>query len=174
MTEHNASTTQVASTRKSPDISKAVLGPLTVRDITVLAAVLVIFVASLLPLASGAGFTANLWSLSGLFFIGIGLLLPLAVGVLFAVRRLSPALKPRFGSLSADQFASVVAAFATAYFFIGTVTNFHIPYLVGLIGALVLLSATVLAQWIPIFAADFGGRADVAAHVVARQALIHI
>jgi len=170
MTEHNASTTQVASTRKSPDISKAVLGPLTVRDITVLAAVLVIFVASLLPLAIGSGLIANLWSLSGLFFIGIGMLLPLAVGVLFAVRRLSPALKPRFGSLSADQFASVVAAFATAYFFIGTVTNFHIPYLVGLIGALVLLSTTVLAQWIPIFAADFGGRADASAHVVARDA----
>jgi len=172
MTEQEAPTTAVASERRAPAQGKALLGPLTVRDVAALAGVVVIFVASLLPLLMGPGFAGNLWSLSPLFFLGIGVILPLAVGVLFVVRRLSPEVKLRFGSLSVDQFASVIAAFATFYFFLATVANFRAAYLVGLIGALILLSATVLAPWIPIFAADFAGRAETPAHPVARDAVV--
>ncbi|WP_104086283.1 hypothetical protein [Arthrobacter sp. GMC3] len=171
MTEHNASTTAVASERKSPGISKALLGPLTARDLTVLGAVLVIFVASVLPITLVFGLQGNLWSVSGMYFIGIGVILPLLVGALFTIRRLSPDVKLRVGSLSVDQFASVVAGFATAYFFLSTVIIFDIAYLVGLIGALVLLAATVLAPWIPAFAADFAGRTEVPAHPAARDAV---
>lgn len=171
MTEQNASTTAVASERKSPGISKALLGPLTARDVTVLCAVLVVLVASVLPITLVYGLQGNLWSVSGMYFIGIGVILPLLVAVLFTIRRLSPDVKLRIGSLSVDQFASVVAGFATAYFFLSTVIIFEIPYLVGLIGALVLLGATVLAPWIPLFAADFAGRTEVPAHPVARDAV---
>ncbi|RAN72769.1 hypothetical protein B5P43_31735 [Bacillus sp. SRB_336] len=171
MTQQKASTTAVASERKGPAPSTAVLGPLTVRDIAALVGVLVIFVASLLPLVMGPGFTGNLWNLSPLFFLGIGVILPLAVGLLFVIRRLSPEVKPRVGSLSVDQFASVVAGFATFYFFLATVTGFRAAYLVALIGALVLLAATVLAQWIPFFASDFSGRAETPAHPAARDAI---
>ncbi|PYI66151.1 hypothetical protein CVV68_15245 [Arthrobacter livingstonensis] len=171
MTEQNASTTAVASERKGPGVSKALLGPLTARDITALAGVLVIFVASLLPVVFRFGITGNLWNFFGLFFIGIGVILPLVVAVLFVIRRLSPEMKPRVGSLSADQFASVVAGFSTAFFFVNVVTGFQVSYLVGLVGALVLLAATVLARWIPLFAADFAGRAETPAHSVARDAV---
>lgn len=171
MTEQNASTIAVASVRNSPGLSKAILGPLTVRDITVLGAVLVIFVASVLPIAFSYGFSLNLWSAAGLYFIGIGAILPISVGVLFAIRRLNPEMKIRVGSLSADQYASVVASFATAYFFLATVSSFKLAYLVGLIGSLALLLGTVLAQWIPFFASDFAGRAEVPAHPAARDAV---
>lgn len=171
MTEQNASTTAVASERKGTGASKALLGPLTARDITVLVGVLVIFVASVLPIVLRFGLTGNLWNLTPLFFLGIGVLLPLAVGALFVIRRLSPEVKPRIGSLSVDQFASVVAGFTTAYFFLATVSDFTVSYLVGLVGALVLLGATVLARWIPFFAADFADRAETPAHAVARDAV---
>ncbi|WP_054012554.1 hypothetical protein [Arthrobacter sp. ERGS1:01] len=171
MTEQNASTTTVAPDRKNAGISKAVFGPLTARDVTVLGAVLVIFVASVLPIVFTYGLTGNLWNVAGLYFTGIGVILPLVVGALFGIRRMSPELKLRVGSLSVDQFASVVASFATAFFFLGTVTNFKVAYLVGLIGALILLAATVLAQWIPVFAADYANRAEVTAHPAARDAV---
>ncbi|GAA4655532.1 hypothetical protein [Arthrobacter cryoconiti] len=170
MTEHNASTTPVASERRSTQGSTAILGRLTLRDVVVLGAVLVIFVASLLPVLSYS-FAGNLWSLAGLYFLGIGVVLPLSVGVLFTVRRLSPEMKPRIGSLSADQYASVVASFSAAFFFLTTVTAFAIPYVVGLIGALVLLAATVLARWIPVFAVDFSNRTEIPAHLAARDAV---
>lgn len=171
MTEQNASTIAVATERKGPATSQAIFGPLTARDLTVLGAVLVIFVASVLPLVFSYGLTGNMWSLSGLYFLGIGVVLPLVVGALFGARRMSPEVKMRVGSLSIDQFASVVAGFATAYFFLGTVSNFLVAYLVGLVGSLILLAATVLAPWIPLFASDFANRAEVPAHPVARDAV---
>lgn len=170
MTEQKLPTTTVANHPGNQHISKAIVGPLTARDVTVIGAALVIFIASVLPITLTFG-VRNLWSLSGLYFIGIGVVLPLTVGALFAARRLSPGTKTRVGSLSVDQFASVVASFATAYFFMGTVTNFGFAYLVGLLGALAMLAATVTAQWIPAFAADFAARPESPAHVVARDAV---
>ncbi|NVM99745.1 hypothetical protein [Arthrobacter sp. SDTb3-6] len=171
MTQQKASTTAVASERKGQARSRALLGPLTVRDVAALVGVLVIFVASLLPLVMGAGYAGNFWNLSPLFFLVIGVVLPLVVGALFVIRRLSPEVKPRVGSLSVDQFASVVAGFATLYFFLATVTEFRAAYVVALIGALVLLAATVLVPWIPVFAADFADRAESPSHPAARDAV---
>lgn len=170
MTEQKLPTATVANHPGNQHLSKAIVGPLTARDITVIGAALVIFIASVLPITLSFGIR-NLWSLSGLYFITIGVVLPLTVGAFFAARRLSPGTKTRVGSLSVDQFASVVASFATAYFFMGTVTNFGFAYLVGLLGALAMLAATVTAQWIPAFASDFAGRPESPAHVVARDAV---
>lgn len=170
MTEQHMPSTQAATSPEGPAVSTAAVGPLTIRDLVVLGSVAIIFIASVVPIIVTLTGSLNLWNTSGLFYIGVGVVLPLVVGGLFLARRLSPGTKVRIGSLSIDQFASVVAAFATFFFFTGTVTNFRIAFLVGLIGSLLLLVATVCAQWVPFLASDFAGRAEVPAHVAARDA----
>ena len=171
MTEQRTSSTQGATGPAGLAVSSAAVGPLTIRDLAVLGSVAIIFIASLVPIIETIAGNFNLWNTGGLFYIGIGVVLPLIVGGLFLARRLSPDAKVRIGSLSVDQFASVVASFATAFFFFGTVTNFGVAYLIGLIGSLLLLAATVCAQWIPVLASDFVGRTEVPAHLAARDAL---
>ncbi len=87
----------------------AVAGPFTIRDLTVFGSTLLMFVASLLPMF---GDLYNLWNLGNLFFLLLGIILPLVVVALFVARRLQPGTVVRVGSLSVDQFASVVASFA--------------------------------------------------------------
>ncbi|MHA7268540.1 hypothetical protein [Arthrobacter sp. HLT1-20] len=171
MTEQQTPSAPATTGPAKATVSTAVAGPLTIRDLAVLGSVALIFVASLVPIIVTIAGSFNLWNAAGLFYIGVGVILPLAVGGLFLVRRLSPEVKIRIGSLSIDQFASVVACLATFFFFTGTVTTFGVAYLLGLVGSLVLLTATVCAQWIPMLAADFAGRAEVPAHVVARDAV---
>ncbi|MFJ6028211.1 hypothetical protein ACIQCN_12185 [Pseudarthrobacter sp. NPDC092424] len=150
---------------------QAVLGPFTVRDLAVFAATLILFTASLLPLFGGR---YNLWNLNNQFFLGLGVVLPLVVSALFAARRLAPQTKIRIGSLSIDQFASVTASFAVAFFFLATAAAFGPSLLVGLIGAVILFAATVLGRFLPFISADFQGRAEVPAHVVAREAAVPV
>lgn len=150
---------------------QAVLGPFTVRDLTVFAATLILFIASLLPLFGGR---YNLWNLNNQFFLGLGIILPLVVSALFVARRLTPQTKIRIGSLSVDQFASVTASFALAFFFLATVAAFSASFLAGLIGAGVLFAATVLGRFLPFLSADFQGRTEVPAHVVAREAAVPV
>ncbi len=150
--------------------SQAVLGPLTLRDVVALGSVVVIFIGSVLPLFR-TDYYLNLWNGFSLFFLGIGVVLPLLTGVLFLSRRLSTGVKTRIGSLSVDQFGSVVASFATAFFFLYTVSDFRWAFLIGLIGSLGLLASTVVAPWLPFFAADFAHRPESPAHPVARDAV---
>lgn len=150
---------------------QAVLGPFTVRDLAVFAATLILFTASLLPLFGGR---YNLWNLNNQFFLGLGILLPLVVSALFAARRLAPQTKIRIGSLSIDQFASVAAAFALAFFFLATAATFGPSLLVGLIGSVILFAATVLGRFLPFTSADFQDRAEMPAHVVAREAAVPV
>jgi hypothetical protein len=156
---------------KGANAHQAVLGPFTVRDLAVFAATLVLFVASLLPIFGGR---YNLWNLNNLFFLGLGIVLPLVVSALFAARRLAPGTKIRIGSLSIDQFASVVASFAVAFFFLSVAGAYVPSLLVGLIGALVLFAATVLGRFLPYVSPDFQGRAEAPAHVVAREAAVPV
>ncbi|MHA7306533.1 hypothetical protein ACX80E_15035 [Arthrobacter sp. TMN-49] len=171
MTEQQTPIAPASAGPAGTTLSKAVAGPLTIRDLAALGSVALIFIASVIPLSVALAGSLNLWNAAGLFYLGIGVILPLTVGALFLVRRLSPEASLRIGSLSIDQFASVVASFATFFFFTATVTNFGVAYLLGLVGSLVLLTATVGAQWIPVLASDFTGRVDVPAHVVARDAV---
>ncbi|MGY3564411.1 hypothetical protein [Sinomonas sp. RB5] len=147
--------------------SESVLGPFTARDLTLFGGVLITFVASLLPLF-GPG---NLWNAAGLYFLGIGILVPVTTAALFAWRRLEPSRRLRVGSLSLDQFASVAAILSAAFYFLGTVTTLSPGAVVGLLGGLAMLAATTLARLIPAFAVDFLGRPEVPAHVVARDAV---
>ena len=155
--------------------ARALFGPFGLRDTVVGASVLVMLVGSVLPFftVSALGFDDdfNLWNGFSLFFLGIGILLPLVVAGLFAGRRLAPGLKPRVGSLSLDQFASVAAVLALVFFFIQTVTDFAVGPLVALIGALGLVSATTLAPHLPFFAREFAERTEVPAAPMAREAL---
>ncbi|MDJ0317841.1 hypothetical protein [Arthrobacter antibioticus] len=171
MTEQHTPSKQAATSPENSAVSNAVVGPLTIRDLVVLGGVAIIFIASVVPIIVTIAGSLNIWNTSGLFFLGIGVILPLVVGGLFLARRLSPQTQVRVGSLSIDQFASVVAAFATFFFFTGTVTNFSFALLVGLVGSLILLAATVCAQWIPFLASDFAGRVEVPAHIAARDAV---
>lgn len=147
--------------------NEAVAGPFTVRDLTVFGSVLVLFVASLIPMFA---VRYNLWNLGSLFFLGLGILLPLIVAALFVARRVSPGTRLRIGSLSVDQFGSVVASFSVAFFFLAAAGAFVPSMLLGLIGALGLFTATVLARMIPALAGDFLHRPEAPAHVVARAA----
>ncbi|WP_332760979.1 hypothetical protein [Pseudarthrobacter sp.] len=149
--------------------NQAVLGPFTLRDLAVFAATLILLVASLLPIFFGR---FNLWNAGSLFFLGLGIVLPLIVTALFAARRLAPATKVRIGSLSVDQFGSVVASFALAFFFVSTAAAFVPSLLVGLVGSVVLFAGTVLSRFIPYFAGDFLGRDETPAHVMARDSAV--
>ena len=160
---------KAASGKIDPHAHQAVLGPFTVRDLAVFAGTLILFVASLLPLF---GTRYNLWNLNNLFFLGLGIILPLIASALFAARRLAPATKIRVGSLSIDQFASVVASFAVAFFFLSIAGGYVTSLLVGLIGSLVLFAATVLGRFLPYLSGDFKDRPEAPAHVVAREAAV--
>jgi hypothetical protein len=154
--------------KKSAKKNEAVLGPFTIRDLTVFGSTLLLFIASLIPMFA---FAYNLWNLGSLFFLGLGIVLPLIVTALFVARRLSPSTRIRIGSLSIDQFASVVASFTLAFFFLAAAGAFVPSMLIALLGALGLFAATVLARWIPFFAGDFLGREETPAHIVAREAV---
>jgi hypothetical protein len=160
-----------ASGAKGANAHQAVLGPFTIRDLAVFAATVILFVASLLPIFGGR---YNLWNLNNLFFLGLGIVLPLVVSALFAARRLVPGTKIRIGSLSIDQFASVVASFAVAFFFLSVAGAYVPSMLVGLIGAVVLFAATVLGRFLPYISPDFQGRAEAPAHIVAREAAVPV
>ena len=147
---------------------RAVAGPFGLRDTVVGAAVLVMLVGSVLPFTIGSG--RNLWTAFSLFYVGIGIVMPLVVAGLFAARRLSPPARLRVGSLSLDQFASVIAVLAAIFFFLQLVYVFSIGSLLGLIGAAALLVATTFAPHIPPFAAEFRDRTEIPAHPVARDA----
>ena len=154
--------------KKTAKKNEAVLGPFTIRDLTVFGSTLLLFIASLIPMFA---FAYNLWNLGSLFFLGLGIVLPLIVTALFVARRLSPSTRIRIGSLSIDQFASVVASFTLAFFFLAVAGAFVPSMLIALLGALGLFAATVLARWIPFFAGDFLGREETPAHIVAREAV---
>ncbi|ASN21506.1 hypothetical protein [Arthrobacter sp. YN] len=147
----------------------AVAGPFTIRDLTVFGSTLLMFVASLLPMF---GERYNLWNLGNLFFLLLGIILPLVVVALLVARRLQPGTIVRVGSLSVDQFASVTASFAFPLFFLTIANSFNGGVLLGLIGSVGLLAATVLAPHLPWLSADFKGRTETPAHVVAREAAV--
>ncbi|MGO4246662.1 hypothetical protein AB4Y87_05555 [Paenarthrobacter sp. RAF54_2] len=162
-------TTAAKSASGAPTKYEAVAGPFTIRDLTVFGSVLLMFIASLLPMFGGR---YNLWNLDNLFFLLLGIILPVVVVALFVARRLQPGTIVRVGSLSIDQFASVTAAFAVPLFFLTIADSFNGSVLLGLVGSVGLLVATVLAPHVPFLSADFKGRAETPAHIVARQAAI--
>ncbi|NJC23427.1 hypothetical protein BJ994_002503 [Arthrobacter pigmenti] len=146
--------------------SEAVAGPFTLRETVIGVSVLVMFIGTILPFVEGV----NLWMTFSLFFLGIGILLPIAALGLLVGRRMGSK-NLRVGSLSVDQFASVAAAFASAFFFLQTVTTFGIGQFIALLGSVAFLLATVGGPHLGIFKTDFTGRPSSSAHLIAREAL---
>ncbi len=147
--------------------SKAVAGPFTLREAIFGGGVALVFIGTLLPFIGGDVLYTNFWSSASLFFIGIGILLPVIALALLAARRLGSS-GLRVGSLSVDQFASVTAVLAAAYFFLQTVTAYHVGPLVALIGSLGMLAASVVAPFLPVLKDDFAERPEVPARTAAR------
>lgn len=145
---------------------EAVAGPFTLRETVIGVSVLVMFIGTILPFVEGV----NLWMTFSLFFLGIGILLPVAALALLIGRRLGSK-NLRVGSLSVDQFASVTAGFAAAFFFLQTVTTFGIGQFIALLGSVGFLVATIGGPHLGIFKPDFTGRPSSPAHPIARETL---
>ena len=112
--------------------------------IGLLVSVAVLLIGSVLPFWPGG---RNLWTLAGLFLLGVGVVLPLiAAGLQVAQAAGSEAdgRGPRVGSLSTDQFTHVAAWLAFAHFFLLSVTTLEPVALVGLVGAIGMLVCSPL------------------------------
>ena len=157
----------LSSTPGSSGPSEAVLGPFTLRELVFGGGVALVFIGTLLPFIDGVVRYANFWNTAPLFFIGIGILLPVIALALLAGRRLGSS-GLRVGSLSVDQFASVTAVLAATFFFLQTVTAFHAGPLLALIGSLGMVAATVAGPFLPVLKNDFSDRPEVPARVAAR------
>ncbi|MDQ0736043.1 hypothetical protein [Arthrobacter agilis] len=147
--------------------SKAVAGPFTLRELIFGGGVALVFIGTLLPFIGGRVLYTNFWSSASLFFIGIGILLPVIALALLAARRLGSS-GLRVGSLSVDQFASVASVLAATFFFLQTATAYQVGPLVALIGSLGMLAATVVAPFLPVLKDDFADRPEVPARTAAR------
>ena len=74
--------------------NEAVLGRSPSVTSRVFGSTLILFIASLIPMFA---VRYNLWNLGSLFFLGLGIVLPLIVSALFVARRVSPGTKIRIG-----------------------------------------------------------------------------
>ncbi len=155
---------------------KPIIYPFTLRELVVFGVFVLYLIISFLPAYGygarfGYGGYYPLWT-RGLIFLIPGFLLPLSVVVLFLLRRLLANFRLSVGSLSIDQYASVVAVTATTFYF---TTLFGGSLLVGILGllvSLVFLAATVFAKFLPFFATEFTERPEVVAHPYARPQLL--
>ncbi|MGL3806971.1 hypothetical protein ACSYDW_12830 [Paeniglutamicibacter sp. R2-26] len=135
---------------------KTLVGPFTVRDTLVVAGALLVMVGSLLPIPWTKSVSVNMWIFPGLpFHLLVSLLLPLGVGAGFAWRRINGRTRVRIGSLSLDQFGSVVALVAAAYFFNAYVATMGSAYLLGFLGGFAMVCGTTLARYLGAFRTDF-------------------
>lgn len=135
---------------------KTVAGPLTLRDVIVIAGAVLVLVGSLIPMPWTKTANVNLWIFPGLpFQLFVSLLLPLGVGAAFAWRRLTGRTRVRVGSLSLDQFGSVTALIAGAFFFNSYAATMSPAYLLGLLGSFAMIFGTTLARYFEFMRRDF-------------------
>ncbi|MFC4223959.1 hypothetical protein [Lysinibacter cavernae] len=165
------------ATGHSPSAGPIAVGPFTLRELIVIVVGVFLFVNSFLPLMtagySGFSVSATVWSDGFITGIAIGVL-PLAVAALLLMRRLAPATPLRLGSLSVDQFASVISVVLSVYYLkmifslAAASVDVGIGTILGLIFSLVALALTVFSYFIPVFKAEFTSRNEVVAHPIAR------
>ncbi|WP_152426096.1 hypothetical protein [Paeniglutamicibacter gangotriensis] len=137
-------------------VPKALVGPLTLRDVIVVLGGVAVIVGSLVPIPWTERVSVNMWIFPGLpFHFFVALLLPLLVAGGFAWRRLTGRTRVRVGSLSLDQAGSVISLFAAAYFFNSYVASMSPAYLIGFIGALAMVVGTTLTSYLGAFRSDF-------------------
>ncbi|GAA1130007.1 hypothetical protein [Citricoccus alkalitolerans] len=144
-------------------------------DVGFLASVLAVLAGSIVPLATSR-WGLNLWGSTNLFFLGIGVLMPLVAAGFILARAASAGTStgdagPRLGSLSTEQFAHVTAWLALSYFFITFVTTLDPVLLIGLAGAFGLVATSPMRSLIaPLFAGSSGAARPTASSGPAREA----
>lgn len=112
--------------------------------IGLLISVAVLVIGSVLPLWPGG---QNIWTLGGLFLLGVGVIAPLIAAGLQVARAAGTghqAEGPRVGSLSTEQFTHVASWLAFAHFFLLSVSSLNPIALVGLVGAIGMLVCSPL------------------------------
>ena len=135
---------------------KGLVGPLTLRDTMVVVGAVLVLVGSLLPISWTKAISVNMWIFPGLpFHLIVTLLMPLGVGAGFAWRRFTKRTRVRVGSLSLDQFGSIISLISAAYFFNSYVATMAPAFLLGFVGALAMLCGTTLARYFGAFRTDF-------------------
>ncbi|WP_209325511.1 hypothetical protein [Brevibacterium renqingii] len=152
------------------------IGPLTLRDLFLLFAGLLAFITLFVPYRDYGFETTTLWhwnvaDMGALVFTVLSILL-LATAVL--VNKLGNG-RLRIGSLSLDQFISVLSAMAFTYAFIDLLTSavyWHVGAYLAFFAALIAFFAGVFTM-IPFFAREFAGREDVETHPKARPVSKH-
>ncbi|MGM7671092.1 hypothetical protein [Microbacterium sp. A93] len=147
---------------------------LTSWDVGYFASALVVLAGSLIPLIT-VRWGVNLWGAYNLFFIGIGVLLPLTAAGFQLARAASGASArdvrdagPRLGSLSTEQFAHVAAWLALAFYFITFATTLDPVLLIGLAGGLGLVVTSPLRGLVAPLVTGAAGRARSAGSPAAR------
>lgn len=147
---------------------------LTSWDVGYFASTLVVLAGSLVPLIT-VRWGVNLWGVYNLFFIGIGVLLPLIAAGFLLTRAASGASArdvrdagPRLGSLSTEQFAHVAAWLALAFYFITFATTLDPVLLIGLAGGLGLVVTSPLRALVAPLVTGSAGRARSAGSPAAR------
>jgi hypothetical protein len=100
----------------------------------------------------------NVWSAYNLFFLGIGVLLPLAAaGFVLARAYRHTGNGPHLGSLNTEQFAHVASWLSLAFFFITFVTTLDPVLVIGLVGALGLVTTSPLRGLVATLTPSTGG-----------------
>lgn len=171
------------------------VGPFSIREIVIFGASAVLLIATFLPqfyvhlFSFQATIWANLWMGIGIVALP-GLLPALLASGLIVLRRLVPGRSWRVGALSVDQFASAMAIVSVVFYLlvwagIGT-TNARFAvelfggniavqltfgFLISFFAALIFMAATTFGPYIPFFADDFRGRAEIDAPPIARDAV---
>jgi hypothetical protein len=161
------------------------IGPVTVRELSLVAVWLVAFIISFFPIfpidrflgTSAVAPGISVWTIGIEWVLTIGL--PTVAVFLLVLRRFSPDGIRRVGSLAIDQFASVAFSVSAVVWFsmlwqdiAGSISGLGLSYswVVWVEFFLMLAGVvlTVLAPFIPPFAEDFQGRTEVPAHRNAR------
>lgn len=143
------------------------LGKLTVRDLVVVGGALLCVIASFVPRYVAASATGlylpgvegvwiNNWSLtSNLFDNLVKGVFPLAVAIMFVIRRYANRSRFSIASLTLDQFAAVVGVAAALAYVIEFATIINIAPALGIIGAVAIIVGTSMSRYIGAFRKDF-------------------
>lgn len=157
-----------------------ILGPLTLRDLFLLFAGLLAFIALFVPYRGysyGVGSeTVTLWhwNVADMGALVFGVLTILLIVAAVLVNKLGNS-RLRVGSLSFDQFISVLSAIAFTYVFIDLLTSavyWHVGSYLTFFAGLIAFFAGVFTM-LPFFAKEFAGREDIETHPKARPVTKH-
>lgn len=157
-----------------------ILGPLTLRDLFLLFAGLLAFIALFVPYrgysydVGSETVTLWHWNVADMGALVFGVLTILLIVAAVLVNKLGNS-RLRVGSLSFDQFISVLSAIAFTYVFIDLLTSavyWHVGSYLTFFAGLIAFFAGVFTM-LPFFAKEFAGREDIETHPKARPVTKH-